>query len=77
MKAWVSYAVEAAINDTTSFKRCTEATGLIDLIERGKAVAESLGVTVTPTVIINGRRYPVPPLDSLGVIIHASLLDHR
>jgi protein-disulfide isomerase len=73
LKSWVSYAVEAGIPDTTVFKRCTAAVGPVDLIERGKIVAESLGVNVTPTVIVNGWRYSVPPLDSLGVILRAAL----
>ena len=42
-----------------------------DRIQSGIHEGELLGVTGTPTVIINGWRLPRPPYDSLSAVINA------
>lgn len=36
-------------------------------------LADSLGVSVTPTVLINQWRYSQPPLDSLSMMLHGAV----
>lgn len=61
LKSWVSFAAEAGVADVDELSNCAGRQGQSSRISRHKAVGESLGVRATPTVIINGWRYPTPP----------------
>jgi protein-disulfide isomerase len=64
LKSWASFAREAGVPDTVAFLRCVSASAAVPRIEAGLALGQRIGVTGTPTVIINGWRYFSPP-DSL------------
>jgi protein-disulfide isomerase len=68
LKPWTSFAREAGLSDTTRFRRCTEDTSVVPRVEDGLVLGRKLAVTGTPTVIINGWRFPAPPYDSLPQI---------
>lgn len=65
-KSWASYAVDAGVRDTGRFARCASDTVRLSRVEAGVALASKLKVSGTPTVIINGWRFAVPPYDSLS-----------
>jgi len=77
LKPWNSYAIDAGIADTARFGVCIASGRSHTLVDRGLIVGDSLGVKVTPTVLINGYRYSTPPLDSLGSIIDQALNGRR
>lgn len=64
LKSWASFASEAGVQDSAGFQRCVSATATVSRIEAGLALGQRIGVTGTPTVVINGWRYFTPP-DSL------------
>lgn len=61
LKSWMSYAQEGQIGDTMQFSRCMKDTTSSLAVEAGIALATKLGINGTPTVILNGWRYPSPP----------------
>lgn len=61
VKPWTSYAFEAGIADTVQFRSCFEQHAGADRIESGRAYGTTIGLTGTPTILINGWRYDVPP----------------
>ncbi|MGH7468455.1 MAG: DsbA family protein [Longimicrobiales bacterium] len=63
LKSWLSYAIEAGVQDEAAFGRCVDRSDPVPLIERGLEVGKKLGVTGTPTIVINGWRYP-PGMDA-------------
>ncbi len=73
LKTWQSYGVDAGIPDLSRFAQCLSQRADNPMVRRGIVVGDSLAVTITPTVIVNGWRYSVPPLDSLGTIVDAAL----
>lgn len=77
LKTWSAYAVTAGIEDTLGFNRCIADPSIDPLVSRGLLVGDSLNVTSTPTVIINGLRYASPPLDSLGAMVDDALRGKR
>ena len=73
LKTWVEYAQNAAVGDTARFRRCAADTAPVAKIQQGLALGSSLGINGTPTVLINGWRYPLPPSDSVIVTLLQSL----
>ena len=69
LKPWVAYAADAGVPDLRAFEKCNASTQPVQLVERGVALAESLNVKATPTVIVNGWRYSSPPVDSLAILL--------
>jgi protein-disulfide isomerase len=65
IKPWSGFVAEARIRDVESFARCSSSADKVDVIERGIAARERFQVTSTPTVIVNGWRYAVPPTEAL------------
>ncbi len=51
---WVGYASDAGVTDTTTFRECVESNTVKPKINRGLAVADSLSISATPTLIVNG-----------------------
>jgi protein-disulfide isomerase len=76
IKSWTAYAAGVGVPDTVTFNRCAGSTFFSERILSGKRKGEALGITGTPTVIINGWRLPRPPHDSLTAVIEA-ILDER
>lgn len=69
LKAWISFAQDAAVPDTVEFARCNARTSPLFVVESGLAQGRRAQVHATPTVIINGWRFSSPPYDSLGPIL--------
>jgi protein-disulfide isomerase len=69
LKSWAAYGAEAGVGDTASFARCAASIRSFPLVDAGRALGKRIGVTSTPTVIINGWRYSSPPYDSLAELV--------
>lgn len=54
-RSWTSFAVQAGVRDTVAFSDCTKSMRYAERIERDAAMADSMGIAGTPTLIINGR----------------------
>ncbi|NUQ11253.1 MAG: thioredoxin domain-containing protein [Gemmatimonadaceae bacterium] len=63
-KTLESYAFEAGVTDTTRFRMCFSDTGADSMVMRGLALGQSIQVAGTPTVIVNGWRFPTTPPDT-------------
>lgn len=61
LKSWGSIAREAGVADTALHSRCMAAPKSSARIDSGVAIAGRLGITGTPTIIINGWRFRSPP----------------
>ena len=61
LRPWTAFAKDAGIQDTLFIARCALATDPVDRIARGRRFGERIRLAGTPTVIINGWRYPYPP----------------
>jgi protein-disulfide isomerase len=69
LKEWQSYAAESGVPNLAEFGRCISVRALHKRIEEGLALGNRLKITATPTVVINGMLYAVPPYDSLATIV--------
>ena len=69
LKSWAAIAREAGIADTVAFIAC-QSGAPAPAIAEGRRVGDSIGVKGTPTVVVNGFLFPIPPdsaqLDSLA-----------
>lgn len=61
LKPWYVIGEEAGISDVHAFETCVMETPTTPRIEHGRALGERMGVTATPTVLVNGWRMPRPP----------------
>lgn len=61
LKSVASFAAEAGVHDIESFMTCYEDEETLALVERDRAVAEAVGGTGAPTVIIDGMRFQRQP----------------
>lgn len=61
LKTWQSFATEAGIADTNEFAGCATAAGQRKNIEAGLAAGAEFNVRSTPTILLNGWLYSVPP----------------
>jgi len=57
LKSWGAFAQEAGIQDTAAIQRCAVDRRPVARIASGVAFGREIGVTGTPTVLINGWRY--------------------
>jgi protein-disulfide isomerase len=64
LKSWASYAAEAGVRDTAAFGACARDAAPVERVERGRRLGDAIGVRGTPTVIINGWRFPAVPDDA-------------
>lgn len=60
-KPWVAFAQEASLADTLAFSRCMADSASTMRVSSGVALGDQLQIRGTPTVLINGWRYPSPP----------------
>jgi len=63
-KTWATFAREAGVKDSISFAKCLTAKGVDRRIEAARDVALAAEVSGTPTVLINGWRFNVPPSET-------------
>jgi hypothetical protein len=61
LKSWNSYARDAGVTDTIAFGRCVAEARPADRIDSGYAAGMRIKLSGTPTFILNGWRFPVPP----------------
>jgi protein-disulfide isomerase len=54
-------AQRAGIADTTTFKSCTNDKSALAAVQRDVQAAKRLGITGTPTILINDSRFPANP----------------
>jgi protein-disulfide isomerase len=64
LKEWSSFASEAGIRDTVSFRRCVSARSDVEAVRAGKAFGDYVELTGTPTVLVNGWRLPHAPKEA-------------
>ena len=73
----LQYAGEVGL-DTTEFARCLDARRFAADVEADVKQATTLGITSTPTLLVNGRRIVgEPPLEELRSIIEQALKERR
>ena len=63
-KTWVQFARDAGVSDLATFERCATDKAKSQRVEADLKDAERIGSRGTPTVAVNGYRFPSPP-DSL------------
>lgn len=61
IKPWTEFAQQAGIADIGAFESCVQRTDPLPRVEAGKALAETLDVRGTPTLMINGWKLDRPP----------------
>ena len=61
LKTWSEFAATANIVDTATFSQCARDTTTLKRVEDGLALGRALGVRGTPTIVVNGWLFPVPP----------------
>jgi protein-disulfide isomerase len=76
---WEDFAREAAVADLDLFGACLSDEKVGERVRRHEQLGARLGVTGTPTVIVNGLMFDLPPstaqLDSLASIVIARAAD--
>lgn len=65
MRQWSSLAAEAGVADTTSFTSCLVDATVAAHVDSSRAFGDRLGVTATPTIVVNGVKFSQPPSLSL------------
>jgi protein-disulfide isomerase len=61
---WTAVAAKAGVKDTNKFRRCAADTAVPAMIDAGVKAAKQFGVMGTPTVIVNGWRFSIPPREA-------------
>jgi protein-disulfide isomerase len=61
LKPWSAYAREAGVADLAEFNTCNAQTEELPRVKQGLKVGEDIGVRGTPTILLNGWRFPQPP----------------
>jgi hypothetical protein len=56
LKSWVSFARDAHVVDLDKFAECTGRPGTPPFVDSGMVAARRLGISGTPTVLVNGWR---------------------
>lgn len=69
LRTWGAFAEDARVPDLARFELCVEGDPPVR-IAAGREWAEALGITGTPTLLINGWRLPTPPRTP-GELLHA------
>ncbi|HRP06885.1 MAG TPA: thioredoxin domain-containing protein [Gemmatimonadales bacterium] len=73
LKPWTEIAADAGVADMPRFEECLGESEITERIDSDIKSGNNLGVNGTPTILVNGWRYHVPPYDSLEQVIRASL----
>lgn len=62
LKSWVQYAAQAGVADTLAFLSCIRAPDALRArIDSGISTAERRSFFGTPTILVNGWKFPGPP----------------
>jgi len=61
---WTWFAAGAGVRDTLSFVHCMADSGVRRNVQAGLTLGKKIGVTGTPTVLLNGWRYSGTPSDT-------------
>lgn len=61
IKSWGSFAADAGISDTAGIANCALKPSQYPRIDQGMAFGRKIGITGTPTVLVNGWRFPGTP----------------
>jgi hypothetical protein len=61
---WSTFASKAGIQDIKAFSRCMSDTSSFPKIQAGIEAGRNIRLSGTPTVILNGWRYGIAPVDS-------------
>ena len=64
LKSWTSYARDAGIADTATFRTCTAATTPLLTVDSGVAVGKRLLIKGTPSIMLNGWLFEMPPTEA-------------
>lgn len=71
---WSAVALAAGVRDTVSFKQCLAGSAAVRRLDEDAAAARRLGVSGTPTVLVNGLKYPgAIPVTTLDSAVSALL----
>lgn len=60
-KAWTAFAADAGAIETGSFEECMNGTEALMMVDKGLELGKRIGVRGTPSILINGFRYSLPP----------------
>jgi protein-disulfide isomerase len=74
LKQWSSLARESGIRDTVVFVACVDKTDPLLAVDSGIAIGKRIKLTGTPTIIVNGWRFPRPPSEEVLVQTVSDLL---
>lgn len=75
LRSWGSFASAAGVPDTIVFNDCLGSDRARNRLATDVDVGDRIGVSATPTVMVNGLRYWVPPRpDSLRAIVDRILV---
>ncbi len=64
LRSFESYAARAGVPGMSKFGDCLRDQTIVDRVERDRQVGELIGVSATPTVVVNGWLLPQPPSES-------------
>jgi len=53
LKSWAQLALQVGVRDTVTFGTCMNEPAVAAIVDRDKAVGESIEVLVTPTLLVN------------------------
>jgi protein-disulfide isomerase len=56
--AWERFAAEAGVADVPAFTRCVRDERLLAKVDRDAKLAEEAGISLTPSIVINGTLIP-------------------
>lgn len=73
VRSWVSFAGQSGVPDTVAFKSCMTDSVPSPLIEAGVKLGEQIQVRGTPTILVNGWRYPTPPTEAQLIAVMDAL----
>ena len=65
IKPWAAYGEQAKLKDLKAFTLCIARTDKVSRIERGLETKSIFSIRGTPTVMVNGYRYAIPPSGEL------------
>lgn len=74
---WTTIARRAGVSDTISFLRCMSDSSSTEKVRLGAAMARERGVNSTPTVLLNGWRYSIPPSETELIRAIGDILDGK
>src|SRR5687768_4822813 len=61
LKSWMSFARDAGVPDTACFSKCAASSVPLPRVADGLEAGRIAGVRGTPTILLNGWRFHIPP----------------